>query len=92
MKEVIKQREAMSIAMLDKPMHPHASPSQMYHSHVSFSFISEEEVKEYDDKYRAARIGHMTTGEQENAANHIYKLILMKRRMRAKLNKNKNKK
>jgi hypothetical protein len=67
-------------------IHPQAS-SQGAYSSTSYAFISKEEADEYTQRYNDARIGLMTTGEQKGAGDRIYNLILMKRRMRAKLNK-----
>jgi len=70
------------------PIHPQAIQQNAYSS-MSFEFESKEEEEEYLQRYRNARIGIMTTGEQENAGKRIFNLILMKRRMKAKLNKKK---
>jgi len=69
-------------------IHPQASNQGAYSS-TSYTFISKEEADEYTQRYNDARIGLMTTGEQKGAGDRIYNLILMKRRMRAKLNKKK---
>jgi len=69
-------------------IHPQAIHQNAYSS-MSFEFKSKEEEEEYLQRYRNARIGDMTTGEQENVCKRIYNLICMKRRMKAKLNKKK---
>ena len=68
-------------------LHPQAKNQRAYSRTITLTFISNEEEEEYYQRYNAARIGDMTTGEQENTCKRIYKLILMKRRVRAKLNK-----
>ena len=70
------------------PIHPQADEQKAYRT-TSYEFISKEEEEEYVQRYRDARIGDKTTGEQENVGKRIFNLILMKRRMKAKLNKKK---
>jgi hypothetical protein len=70
------------------PIHPQADGQRAY-SVLAYKFISNEEQEEYLQRYRDARIGDKTTGEQKNAGDRIYNLILMKRRMRARMNKKK---
>jgi hypothetical protein len=52
-----------------------------------YVFVSKEELEEFDIKYNNARLGGCTSGEQSQACDRIYKMILMKRRMRNKLKK-----
>lgn len=80
------QREVVNEVRVNG-LHPQAKNQRAYSRTMTLTFISKEEEDEYLQRYNAARIGCMTTGEQENVTKRIYKLILMKRRVRAKLNK-----
>jgi hypothetical protein len=66
-------------------VHNHAAClHQSIHSSRHYMFQTEEEVDEFKQRYQSSNIGHATEGEQRNASDRIYKLICMKRRMRAK--------
>jgi hypothetical protein len=52
-----------------------------------YKFISKEEQEEFKTKCNNANLGHGSKYEQEQMSDRIYKLILMKRRMRNKLKK-----
>jgi hypothetical protein len=51
---------------------------------VDYQYNSKEEYEEMKQRYREAKLGQASTGEQKNATDRIYKIILMKRRMKAK--------
>ena len=57
---------------------------QREYGSCQYKFETLEELEEYKQRYSEARLGDATTGEQKNACDRIYKLICMKRRMRAK--------
>ena len=66
------------------PMHYTAKSSQKVYSSCAYKFETDEEVEEFNQRYRDARLGDKTTGEQKNTTDRIYKMICMKRRMKAK--------
>jgi len=70
----------------NKPIHYTANQGNVVAT-KDYVFVSKEEMEEFNTKYNNARLGSSTEGEQTQACERIYKMILMKRRMRNKLKK-----
>jgi hypothetical protein len=66
------------------PLHYTARANQKVVERCAYKFETEEEIEEFNQRYRDARLGDKTTGEQKNTTDRIYKMICMKRRMKAK--------
>ena len=65
-------------------IHYSITKNRTQYSCVDYQFNSKEESEEMKQRYREAKLGGATTGEQKNASDRIYRIILMKRRMKAK--------